>query len=151
MILLKEIEADMVRSVCELKVRPEQAVYVASNTVSMAEARSHPEAWFRAIYAGENLIGFVMLEDWTQVPGGDTNAPICLWRFMIDESFQKMGYGKKALEVIVEHVRNRYKLGYMLTSCVEGTHSPKGFYKAFGFQETGEMSEGETVLRLDLR
>lgn len=147
---LAEITTENLRDVLGLSVAPEQAAYVAANAFSIAEAYFHPEAWFRAIYAGDEPVGFVMLEDWSLVPGSDPNQPICLWRFMIDRSYQGLGYGKVALELVIDHVRDRDRVGYMLTSCVEGDHSPKDFYLKCGFRETGEKLEGETVLRLDL-
>lgn len=147
---LREINADTVRSINNLRVAPEQAKFVATNAESIAQAYFHPEAWFRGIYADVEPVGFVMLEDWTQVPDSDPDAPICLWRFMIDERHQGFGYGRKALELVMTHIRSRDKLGYMLTSCVEGGHSPKSFYIAFGFRETGEIIDGETVLRFNL-
>jgi diamine N-acetyltransferase len=149
-ITLKEISAETVRDFCDLRVHPDQAIYVATNAESIAQAYFHPEAWFRGIYAGDEPVGFVMLEDWSHVPDCDPTAPICLWRFSIDDRFQGRGYGRRALELVVEHVRARDRLGYMLTSCLEGEHSPKPFYLKFGFYETGEISDGETVLRYDL-
>lgn len=91
-----------------------------------------------------------MLDDRTQLPEPNHSEPICLWRFMIDQRFQGLGYGRRALDLIVYHVRTRTKLDHMLTSCVEGPHSPKDFYLRFGFKVTGEMDENEIVLRYDL-
>lgn len=149
-ITLREITAKTVRDFCDIRVRSDQASYVASNAESIAQAYFHPEAWFRGIYAGDEPVGFVMIEDWTQVSGSDANEPICLWRFMMDQSYQGLGYGKRALELVVDHIRSRDKMGYFLTSCVEGELSPKPFYLKFGFHETGEILDGETVLRYDL-
>ncbi len=149
-ISLREITAETVRAITQLSVAEEQRRNVATNAESMAQAYFHPEAWFRAIYADDTPVGFVMLEDKTDLPDADRTEPICLWRFMIDQRFQGLGYGNQALELIVEHVRERTKLGYMLTSCVEGPHSPKDFYIKFGFDPTGEMDDGETILRFNL-
>lgn len=147
---LREITADTVRSITQLSVAEEQRRNVATNAESIAQAYFHPEAWFRGIYANDMPVGFVMLEDRTDLSDADPNEPICLWRFMIDQRFQGFGYGRQALDLIVEHVRERTKLGYMLTSCVEGPHSPKEFYLKFGFFPTGEVDDGETILRFNL-
>ncbi len=149
-ITLSELTAKTVRDFCDLRVADAQRKYVASNAESIAQAYFHPEAWFRGIYADEKPVGFVMLEDWTQVPDSDPNAPVVLWRFAIGEAFQGKGYGRRALELIVEHVRTRTKLGYMLTSWVPGPHSPAEFYLKFGFVPTGEDDDGEIIARLKL-
>ncbi|MDI9376254.1 MAG: GNAT family N-acetyltransferase, partial [Thermotogota bacterium] len=39
---------------------------VASNAVSIAQAHFAKNAWFRAIYAGDTMVGFIML-DYTPV------------------------------------------------------------------------------------
>ena len=38
----------------------------------------------------------------------------------------------------------------MLTSVVPGEGSPLGFYEGLGFVPTGEIDEGESVMRLKL-
>ena len=40
---------------------------VASNAVSIAQAHYAKNAWFRAIYAGDEMVGFIML-DYTPIP-----------------------------------------------------------------------------------
>lgn len=153
-ISLREITAATRRDVTLLKVSTEQMSYVATNAESLAEAHFHPEAWFRGIYAGDTPVGFVMLEDWNGIPGSDPTAPITLWRFMIDQRYQGSGYGKRALEMIVSHVRERTETtGHrlFLTSYVPGDHSPRDFYLKFGFEPTGEKDGDEIILALPIR
>ena len=149
-ITLREVTKDTVRQICELSVAEGQRKFVATNAESIAQAHFHPEAWFRAVYADETPVGFVMLEDPTLVSGSDTEEPICLWRFMMDHRYQGLGFGKRTLELLVEHVRERTALDHMLTSCVPGDEGPRNFYLKFGFVPTGEVLDDEIVLRLDL-
>ena len=60
---LREITAQTVGPVMRLSVAESQKGFVATNAVSLAQALFAPEAWYRAIYSGEELVGFVMLED----------------------------------------------------------------------------------------
>ncbi|MGM0688729.1 MAG: hypothetical protein ACQESO_04005 [Bacillota bacterium] len=62
-IILREITADRVRQICNLSdtLSSWQRKMVAVNAVSIAQAYFCDKAWFRAIYAGEEPIGFVML------------------------------------------------------------------------------------------
>jgi diamine N-acetyltransferase len=91
---LREITSESLRPILRLKVFPEQEKYVASNAVSIAQAYFHRDnAWFRAIYADETPVGFLMLDD------RPDEASYFLWRFMIDARYQKFGYGKRALEL----------------------------------------------------
>lgn len=148
---LQEITASTVREVTDLRVAPEQEGYVASNAVSIAQAYFHREAWFRSIYAGTNLVGFVMLRDRTLLPAEPPQSEISLWRFMIDHRYQRFGYGRQALALAVAHARSRPGIRTLETSYVVGPHGPKDFYLAFGFRHTGQIKpSGEVCLTLDL-
>ena len=142
-ISLREVTADSVRNILRLKVAPNQEQFVASNAASIAEAHFNPErAWFRAIYADETPVGFLMLYD-------DPAEPTYfLWRFMIDSRFQGRGYGTRALRLLVEHVRSRPDAAVLGVSYVPGDGSPETFYKKFGFEETGDMDDDEVIAQL---
>jgi hypothetical protein len=63
-IALREITKENLSGILKLKVASYQEKFVASNAVSIAQAHFSPlVAWFRAIYADEVPVGFVMLED----------------------------------------------------------------------------------------
>ncbi|NJP11440.1 MAG: GNAT family N-acetyltransferase [Leptolyngbyaceae cyanobacterium RU_5_1] len=141
-VTLREITRENLRSICNLKVTPAQENFVASNAVSIAQAHFYPEvAWFRAIYADETPVGFVMLED------DPANSSYFLWRFMIDARFQRCGFGRRALELMIEHVKTRPGATALSTSCVPGEGSPGAFYEKIGFTYTGEMDEDELVMQ----
>ena len=143
-VTLREITGDTVRQVTALEVAPEQRGLVASNANSIAEAYFEPKAWFRAVYAGETPVGFVMLHD-------DPEAQeYFLWRFMIAGEHQGNGYGRRALDRVVEYVRTRPGARELGSSYVTGDGSPGPFYLRYGFVETGEVDHDERVIRLDL-
>ena len=62
-VCLREITQETVNSILNLRVTKEQEQFVASNAVSIAEAHFSEDAWFRAIYADETPVGFLMLSD----------------------------------------------------------------------------------------
>lgn len=145
-VTLREITKDTVRSVCQLQVAPEQAGFVAPNAISIAQAYFEQDiAWFRAIYADETPVGFVMLED------DPANEEYTLWRFMIDARYQGAGFGRRALELLIAHVKTRPGAQALFTSCVPGNGSPCPFYEKMGFVYMGDEDDGELVMRLDLR
>jgi len=143
-VTLREITGETVRTILRLAVRADQNGFVAPNAVSIAEAHFAPEAWFRAIYADDTPVGFVMLSDKPAVP------EYFLWRFMIDARYQGMDFGRRALEQVIAHVRTRPGARAFLTSIVPGEGSPQGFYEKLGFALTGDVEDGEAVMRLDL-
>lgn len=143
-VTLREIIAETVRAICRLEVRPEQRGYVAPNAVSIAQAHFQPRAWFRAVYAGDDPVGFVMLDE------NPEQGVYFLWRFMIAGEHQGRGFGRAALDLVVEHVRSRPGATELLSSYVPGEHGPRDFYLAYGFEETGETEGEEIVIRLPL-
>lgn len=147
------ITKDNLRDYLRLKVAPAQEGFVAPNAVSIAQAHFHPEAWFRGIEAGGTAVGFAMLEDWAQcsesAPQDWVREPyVGLWRFMIDARYQSLGFGEQALRLLIEHARAVPGTRAMLLSFVDAEGSPEGFYRRLGFERTGEVSEGEHVMRL---
>jgi len=141
---LREVTQENLKSVLALKVTKDQEKFVASNAVSIAEAYFAENAWFRAIYADETPVGFLMISD---VP---EKAEYYLWRFMIDAEHQGKGYGRKALELLIEHVRTRPNAKAFYTSHRKGEGSPEGFYLKMGFIRTGEMWHGDFLMKLEL-
>jgi diamine N-acetyltransferase len=141
---LREITEGTVRTICDLKVDDSQQKFVAPNAVSIAQAYFSDKAWFRAIYADESPVGFLMLYK-------DADKPeYFLWRMMTDDRYQRMGFGYKAMILLIEYVKTLPNASELLTSCVPGDGSPEGFYRKLGFERTGEMDGIEAVMRLPL-
>lgn len=141
---LREITKDTVRIICDLKVADRQQKFVAPNAVSIAQAYFSENAWFRAIYAGESPVGFLMFYKDTEKP------EYFLWRMMIDDRYQRMGFGYKAMILLIDYVETLPGATELLTSCVPGEGSPEEFYRKLGFERTGEMDGIEVIMRLPL-
>ena len=142
---LREITAQTVRAVCLLDTAPDQRHVVAPNARSLAQALFTGErAWYRAIYADETLVGFIMLYD------NPAEAEYFLWRLMIDAQYQHLGYGRRAVELLTEYVRTRPGARWLGVSYHKGPGSPAEFYGKLGFVETGEIDEDEHIARLVL-
>jgi diamine N-acetyltransferase len=150
-VTLREITDQNRDAVIALRVAPGQERFVDSVAQSLEEAAATPEGnpWYRAVYAGEEPVGFVMLS-WDVVPQPGILGPYFLWRLLIDERHQRRGYGREALRQIVDLVRTAGATE-LLTSYHPDEGEPWPFYQRLGFEPTGEVEDGEIVLRLDLR
>lgn len=146
-VTLREITAETLDGILRLKVAKNQQTFVDNNAESIAEAYFSKHAWFRAIYADETPVGFLMIHDEPNA----TDGPIYyLWRFMIDEDYQRMGFGQQAMHLLINHVKTRPNAAELTLSYVPEDGSPKGFYAGLGFEHTGEEDDGELVMRLAL-
>lgn len=100
-VTLQEITNDNLRQILKLDVAAAQQHFVASNAVSLAQAHFEPYAWYRAIYAADTPVGFVMLYDQPY------RAAYYLWRLMVDARYQGRGYGHQAVQQVIDYVRTR--------------------------------------------
>ncbi|NVD41148.1 GNAT family N-acetyltransferase [Ensifer sp. HO-A22] len=149
-ITFRRISALTVCDVCELSetLNEEQRNMVADNGTSIAEAHFSENAWFRAIYAEETLVGFIMLHQGSDWDDGIDCPGVYLWRFMIARPFQGKGIGKKAIDLVVRDLKAR-GIRELYTSYGLGEASPEGFYTGLGFVRTGDSygEEPEAVLK----
>lgn len=150
---LREITAANRSEIESLSVTSEQEAFVAGVAESLLEAAETPGAcpWYRAVYADELPVGFVMLSDNIPPERSEYLGPYFLWRLLIDARWQHRGYGWAALDLVVAYVRKRPHAERLLTSVVPGEGSPEGFYLRYGFRRTGEVHDGEPVLELPLQ
>jgi diamine N-acetyltransferase len=144
-VTLRDITKDNVRQILRLKVGPGQDTFVADNATSLAEAHFQPHTRFWAVYADETPVGFIQLID-------DADKPeFYLWRFMIDAAHQGKGYGRRALQLLIEYVRGRPNATGLELSFVPEDGGPEPFYRSLGFVPTGVIEHGEVVARLDFK
>jgi diamine N-acetyltransferase len=143
-VTLRPITIETVGDICELAVAPEQSAFVAANAFSLAQAYCIPEAWPRAIYAGDTPVGFLMLHD------DPAAQEYYLWRFMIDARSQGHGYGRAALERVIDYVRTRPGARFLTVAVVPKPGGPGPFYEKLGFRYTGEEKHGELRMELAL-
>jgi diamine N-acetyltransferase len=150
---LREIGDDNRNDVLALRVTPIQAGFVTSVAASIAEAEETPEGkpWYRAVYADDLPVGFVMLS-WNVTPDPPRIiGPWFLWRLLIDVEHQGRGYGREAIRLVAGIARDN-GAAELLTSYGQGEGGPELFYRRIGFEPTGEKAEkGEIVVALDLR
>ena len=153
---LRPIDQGNYRECIELTVAPDQKRFVASNVQSLADAyvyRDNAEPF--ALHVGESMVGFALLfplvEGMTDdtVPEGAPLRGYILVRLMIDARFQGRGYGRDALDAIVQTVRDR-GLGTIRLSVVPENRQALEFYRRNGFEDTGELEGSEIVMERQL-
>ncbi|MDE5589788.1 MAG: GNAT family N-acetyltransferase [Acetatifactor sp.] len=145
---LRNIDAGNIEECEALQVAEEQAQYIASNIDSLKEADANSNvARPFAVYIDDKMVGFTMFafdEDYE-----DPNDRYWLWRFMIDRNLQGKGYGTLALREIISYFKENGAHNIKL-STKESNVTALSLYHNFGFQENGEMNDGEIVLNLNL-
>jgi diamine N-acetyltransferase len=151
-VVLREITDENREAVLALRVAPGQERFVSSVPDSVRDAAEYPHAnpWYRAVYAGDEPVGFVMLS-WNVEPRPpDVLGPWFLWKLLIAEGNQGRGYGREVIRQIADIIRAEGATE-LVTSHVPYDDGPARFYEILGFVPTGELDpDGEVIVRLPL-
>ena len=140
-ISLREITPENFRECINLKVAKGQESFVAANLMSIAQSKIYPTLNPRAVYAGDEMVGFVMY-------GLDTDdGRYCLVRLMIDEKHQGKGYGRAAALEVIERMKQTEGCREIYLSFAPENTAAERLYTGIGFEKTGEVNEGEIVMR----
>jgi GNAT superfamily N-acetyltransferase len=151
-VTLRRITDENRSAVLALRVAPGQETFVSSVRKSLEEAARYPHAkpWHRAVYAGDEPVGFVMVSWDVEPQPPEIIGPWFLWKLLIDERHQGRGYGAEVVRQIADLVRGE-GASELLTSYVPDDGGPAGFYRRLGFVPTGERDDsGEVIMRLAL-
>lgn len=131
---------------CEkLSVAEGQERFVATNAYSIAQASVETGCTPLVVYAGEEVVGFAM---YTLEP---KSGKYWIHRFMVSGEHQRKGYGRAAMEALIEILREKPGCDEISISWVPENVVAAKLYRDLGFVETGEIENGEIIARLDLR
>lgn len=132
MVTLRKIDQDNLEDVLRLSVLEHQRAFVSSPAHSLAQAWVYQKTAFPfAIYAGQTPVGFLMLGYY------EPRKQYTLWKFLIDQSYQNRGYGKKALLLAIKYLAETFHAGEIYTGVLLGNEVAKRLYASVGFVETG--------------
>jgi len=150
---LQEVTRENWRDTLSLNVFPEQqrfiADYVPIAAIALAKAYIRPGGlvWVPyAFYANAEMVGFTEL---AYKPGSLDNYWI--FHFFIDCHYQRRGYGKEALRILLQFIRDHHPQCQTLQLTVhpENDHA-RHLYTGAGFRPTGAVFSDEPVYRLTL-
>ena len=145
MINIKEITKENIDDVLALKVDESQKSFVSTNGDSLAQAYVYSEtAYPFAVYEDDTIVGFIMMGYY------DVKSYYTLWKFMIDVRYQNKCYGRKALELGIQYLRDRFGVTEIYTGVVPGNTVAKKLYESVGFKDTGLLELGMEEMRLEL-
>jgi len=132
MVSIRPVTRENLEEVLALRVAEGQEKYVISNAESLSRAYVYSEtAYPFAIYDDDIIVGFIMM-GYYEVKGYYT-----LWEFMIDRKYQNKGYGRQALKLGLEFVREKFGQVDIYTGVTPGNTVAKKLYESVGFVSTG--------------
>ncbi|WP_027624645.1 GNAT family N-acetyltransferase [Clostridium lundense] len=145
-IYLKHITEENLKECINLKISKEQERYLPhTNEASINEAKVNSQWMPLGIYKDDKMIGFAMY-------GPDDEETDCIWliRFMIDEKYQGKGYGRYALQLLLNRIKEQSTLRKIYLSFHPESIVAEKLYLSFGFKQfiTGFEAEDEIFFEL---
>lgn len=145
MINLIQITEENFIDAFSLKLAPEQERFVSHPIRSLAQAYIYREQCQPfGIYKGNTMVGYVMVIYDYDIPEYD------IWHMMVDESNQKQGYGKVALDQLLDYIKTKPfgSSNRVTLTCNRDNIQALNLYKSRGFKETGAVDGDEIELSL---
>jgi len=96
--------------------------------------------------SGNEYVGFLMLAYCKADPKQqEQKNAYCIWRFMIDEAFQKRGYGRRAVNEAIRMAKNQFagEADTIVLFVEPDNVSAIQLYESCGFKKTDEIMNGE--------
>ena len=147
MVELRVITEDNFLDAFNLKLAAGQEDYVSHPIRSLAQAYVYRDQCQPfGIYAGEKMIGYVMVIYDYDIPEYD------IWHMMIDKSMQGHGYGSDALDRVIDFIRTKPfgDSDRIALTCNKNNSAARKLYERKGFYATGaeDGDEMEFVMML---
>jgi diamine N-acetyltransferase len=143
-VLLRPVNRENWRDVAHLQVTQSQRQFVAEPSYYLALCCYGDDWRPLAITLGKQVIGFMM---WAVDPADNS----CWFGgIMIDQSCQRKGYGRHALQAAISMLAKEYSYVEFALSYQPENEIARHLYISLGFSETDEWEDDEIVARLSL-
>lgn len=143
-IVLRAITKDNWETAAGLNVRDDQADFVTPNVWSIAESKFYAPLQPTAIYDGGTMVGFLMF-------GRDPqDGQFWLYRFMIDTRYQRRGYGRAALQRLIDLLRRTPNSPELNVGYNANNSAAEALYLSVGFKKSGVAPWGELTAKFIL-
>ena len=146
-ITLKKIDETNVLSAFGLKLREGQERFVSHPVRSLAQAYVYyHQCTPFGIFCDEQMVGYVMV-----IYDYDL-AEYDIWHMMIDEAQQDKGYGKAAMQKVLEYIKTKpFGTSNRIALTCNTENAPAlHLYTSLGFAPTGAKYDDEIELVLNL-
>lgn len=146
MITFRKITEDNFDAIIAMK-RPEGEGFVASNSISLAQAwlyRENGDVFPCAIYAEDEPVGFLLLEEDRE------ERKLMLWRIMFPPEHTNKGYGTAAVRLLIRLAGESGRYDGLYLDCAPDNAAARHVYEKLGFRPTGDINHGDIEMCLKL-
>ena len=143
MVELREITEENFIDAFNLKLAPEQEIFVSHPIRSLAQAYVYRDQCQPfGIYVEGKMVGYVMVIYDYDVPEYD------IWHMMIDEEEQGNGFGSEALDQVIHYIMTKPfgDSGRVALTCNKHNYIARKLYESKGFCASGNEDDDEIEL-----
>jgi diamine N-acetyltransferase len=145
MLRFEKITPDNYRECTWLKVAEHQTGQVKTVAKALAEAYAYYDTSRPyAVYNDGEMIGFLLLRELADL------QRYYISQFMIDERYQGKGYGKQAMRLMLDMLKQERKYPRIGLCFNEGNVPVENLYTGLGFKLTGERDGPDVLMSFDL-
>lgn len=129
----------------DFSVKPSQSGYAAGYWEILEKANAYRNARSSTllIMNGDTPVGFCMYYD------RDYFGAYQLSQITIDAAFQGRGFGREALALILQRLRQDGKFHKVRLGCIAGNEAALHLYQKFGFREI-DREDDEIIMEAEL-
>lgn len=140
MVHIETICKDNFNRVIRLELTTAQKEVICDNVFSLAQAYACQDACSAfAIYNDDEVVGFLLLEN------DEVKKYFSIWRIMMGKDYQGKGYGKKALILAINFLKEK-GAKVIHISHQTNNYDPSELYQKVGFKYTGIIEDGEVLM-----
>jgi diamine N-acetyltransferase len=129
---LVEINSENWYECCGLELTKDQAEYMESNAVSIAQTKFEPSLKAFAIYSDEKMAGFLMYNSAKEELGG-----YWVYRIMVDRASQGKGIGKAATGLMIDEMAKMPDADKIVVGYHPDNKGAHRLYASLGFVDEG--------------
>lgn len=141
MVSLAEITKENFWDCVSLEVGDDQKNFVTSNAVSLAQSKYQPECIPLGVFSDGKMVGFMMY----CIDADD--GEYWIYRMMIDCRYQSRGFGTKALDLLLERIKQDKTHHSIALGVHRESAAAVALYERFGFKFTGQAFGGEHIMK----
>jgi len=147
-ILIRQLDNNSSEMIKELKVNEFQSAFIETSADCLDDFKNNAYSirWsISGVYFDTQLIGFAMHGQWKFrfLP----YRQVWLDRFMIDAKYQGKGYGKRALQLLIPQMYDKYHCKKIYLSSKEANVYAIKLYEDLGFKKTiFKDPQGERIM-----
>ena len=145
---VRPVDAGNLEAVLKLQVAAGQRPFVAPVDRSLAQVAYEPAGRAVAMFDGEIAVGMMLLYD-ARLDKEKAADQLHVWRLMVDARHQKRGYGRLAMDWVVQEAK-AWGVQQVGLSHLDLPGHAGAFYQKLGFTYTGEIDDGEHKMVLKL-